>query len=54
MSEIKSANVFVRIWSNFKGKYPGIAQFLVFFMISNGVTALQMILMPLIKYVFGL
>lgn len=53
MSEINSANIFVRIWSNFKAKYPGVAQFVVFFMISNGVTALQMILMPLIKYIFG-
>lgn len=40
-------------WSEFKEKHPGIAQFIVFFIISNGVTVLQMILMPLIKYLFG-
>ena len=28
-------------------------QFIIFFIISNGVTVLQMILMPLIKYIFG-
>lgn len=40
-------------WSRFKEKHPGIAQFAVFFLISNGVTVLQMIMMPLIKYLFG-
>ena len=40
-------------WGEFKEKHPGIAQFIVFFIISNGVTVLQMILMPLIKYLFG-
>ncbi len=40
-------------WGTFKSKHPEIAQFIVFFIISNGVTVLQMILMPLIKYLFG-
>lgn len=40
-------------WGRFKDKHPGIAQFVVFFIISNGVTVLQMILMPLIKWMFG-
>lgn len=40
-------------WVRFKEKYPGIAQFIVFFIISNGVTVLQIILMPMIKYLFG-
>lgn len=43
-----------RIWNNFKTKHPAIAQFLVFFMVSNGVTVLQLILMPLFKWVFGM
>lgn len=43
-----------RIWNNFKEKHPAIAQFLVFFMVSNGVTVLQLILMPLFKWVFGM
>ena len=41
------------IWGKFKQKHPDMAQFIVFFMISNGVTVLQMILMPFIKYLFG-
>lgn len=40
------------IWGRFKEKHKGIAQFIVFFIISNGVTVFQMILMPLIKYGF--
>ena len=40
-------------WGTFKSKHPEIAQFIVFFIISNGVTVLQMVLMPLIKYLFG-
>ena len=43
-----------RIWNNFKEKYPNIAQFLVFFMVSNGVTVLQLVLMPLFKWLFGM
>lgn len=40
-------------WKKFSQKHPSIAQFIVFFIISNGVTVLQMILMPLIKYIFS-
>lgn len=40
------------IWHFFSDKHKGIAQFMVFFMISNGVTVLQMLLMPMIKYLF--
>lgn len=40
-------------WEKFARKHEIIAQFLVFFVVSNGVTVLQMILMPLIKAVFG-
>lgn len=47
------ANSLVRVWKNFSEKHPTIAQFLVFFVVSNGVTVLQMILMPLVKYIFG-
>lgn len=48
-----TTNPIVRVWKNFSEKYPTIAQFLVFFIVSNGVTVLQMILMPLFKWVFG-
>ncbi|MEW4412013.1 hypothetical protein [Clostridium sp. AN503] len=40
-------------WGELKQKHPEIARFIVFFIISNGVTVLQMVLMPLIKYLFG-
>lgn len=40
-------------WKKFSQKHPSIAQFIIFFIISNGVTVLQMILMPLIKYMFS-
>ncbi len=40
-------------FAEFKKKHPTIVEFIVFFLISNGVTVLQMILMPLLKYLFG-
>lgn len=40
-------------WVRLKESHPEIARFIVFFVISNGVTVLQMVLMPLIKYLFG-
>lgn len=43
----------IGLWSKYKEKHPDIAQFLVFFMLSNGVTVLQMLLMPMIKGGFG-
>lgn len=48
-----AANPVMRFWRNFSQKHPTIAQFLVFFVVSNGVTVLQMILMPVVKYFFG-
>lgn len=40
------------IWTRFKEKHPSVAQFLVFFLLSNGVTVLQMVMMPLLKSIF--
>ncbi len=40
------------IWSEFKKNRPGFAQFLVFFILSNGVTVLQMVMMPAFKALF--
>lgn len=40
------------LWGRFKEKHPAIVEFIVFFLISNGVTVLQFVLMPLIKYLF--
>ncbi|MEV7971756.1 hypothetical protein [Cellulomonas sp. NPDC089187] len=41
-------------WRRFAANRPGIAQFLVFFLLSNGITVLQLALMPLIKWLFGM
>lgn len=40
-------------WSNFKKKHPGGAQFLVFFLVSNGVTVMQLVMMPVLKGIFA-
>ncbi|OLS40948.1 hypothetical protein [Bacillus sp. MRMR6] len=40
-------------WNNYKAKHPSIAQFLVFFMLSNGITVLQLVLMPVFKSIFA-
>ena len=53
MSETKSTNYFKQVWNHFKEKHPALVEFLMFFLISNGVTVLQMILMPFIKFLFG-
>lgn len=41
-------------WYRFAKKHKAAAQFLVFFMVSNGVTLLQMIMMPVFKWLFGM
>lgn len=41
-------------WQRFKTKHPGIAQFLIFFILSNGVTVLQLVLMPAFKWAFDM
>lgn len=41
--------VSMKFWTEFKKKHPAAAQLILFFLVSNGVTVLQMILMPLIK-----
>lgn len=41
-------------WTRFRDKHPGTAQFLVFFLLSNGITVLQMLIMPLFKGLFGM
>ncbi|WP_078549512.1 hypothetical protein [Litchfieldia alkalitelluris] len=40
-------------WGRYKEKHPNTAQFLVFFMLSNGITVLQVILMPVFKSIFA-
>lgn len=48
-----SSSGILGIWKGFKEKHPDTAQFLVFFMLSNGITLLQLILMPAIKGAFS-
>jgi len=41
-------------WSAFVEKRPAIAQFIVFTVLSSGMTVLQLIMMPVIKWIFGM
>ncbi|TFD83532.1 hypothetical protein E3T61_21080 [Cryobacterium lactosi] len=41
-------------WSAFVEKRPAIAQFIVFTVLSIGMTVLQLIMMPVIKWIFGM
>lgn len=38
-----------RLWNRFKSRFPNLAQFFVFFMVSNGVTLLQMVLFAILN-----
>lgn len=50
---VKKTNALQLWWKNCCTKYPGITQFIVFFVVCNGVTVLQMLLMPVFKWIFG-
>lgn len=41
-------------WATFVEKRPAIAQFIVFTVLSTGMTVLQFIMMPVIKWIFGM
>lgn len=41
-------------WAAFTNKRPGLAQFVVFFIFSNGITLVQLVLMPVSKALFEL
>jgi putative flippase GtrA len=45
--------MFKDIWIRFKERHPTVAQFLVFFILSNGITVLQLILMPALRVAFA-
>ena len=49
---VKNQNTVKKAWKNFSEKNPTVAQFIVFFLLSNGVTVLQMVAMPLLKGAF--
>jgi putative flippase GtrA len=40
-------------WNYYKEKHPHIAQFLLFYLLSKGVTILQLVLMPVFKSIFA-
>jgi putative flippase GtrA len=40
-------------WSRFRDRHPTIAQFAVFFILSNGITVLQLALMPILRGAFA-
>ena len=41
----------INIWKKLSEGHPEVSRFLIFFMLSNGITILQMVLMPLFKEV---
>lgn len=41
-------------WSSFEDRRPGVAQFAMFFLLSNGVTVLQLAMMPFFRWIFGM
>lgn len=43
----------IRWWQRFAFRHETIAQFIVFFLLSNGVTVLQLVLMPVLKAIFN-
>ena len=42
----------MQFWDKFKVKHPNISQFLVFYILCNGITLLQLILMPVVRAMF--
>ena len=44
---------FKRWWNAFEDKHTTAAQFIVFFILSNGITVLQLVLMPAFKAAFA-
>ncbi|MGG3282235.1 hypothetical protein [Paenibacillus solani] len=53
LKDHKLSGAALGFWSNYKEKHPNIAQFLVFFLLSNGITVLQLVLMPIFKWIFA-
>lgn len=49
----KESTGMMGIWNNYKKQHPGIAQFIVFFLLSTGMTVLQLVLMPVFKLIFA-
>lgn len=43
-----------RAWRNFSEEKPGLAQFVMFMLLSQGMTVLQLVMMPVFKWIFGM
>ncbi|WP_115727491.1 hypothetical protein [Actinomyces culturomici] len=46
-------NAITAWWKKFSEEHETSSQFIVFFILSNGVTVLQLVLMPVFKWIFG-
>lgn len=53
VTEIKAVNLWSSLWKQFSEKHPTLAELMVFFLLSNVITVLQLILMPVFKTVFN-
>jgi len=49
----KKQNKMKAWWEDLKERRPGLAQFIMFFIISNGVTVLQLAMMPILRNIFA-
>lgn len=49
----QTQNPMMQRWHAYKEKHPNIAQFLIFFLLSNSVTVLQIVMMPVLRNVFA-
>jgi len=54
IKKLKVFSALGNLWTKFKTRFPNLSQFLVFFILSNGVTVLQMLMMPVLKSLFDL
>ncbi|HHV09357.1 MAG TPA: hypothetical protein GXX75_03635 [Clostridiales bacterium] len=41
-----------KLWQQFEKKHPSVAEFIVFFVLSNAITVVQLVLMPVFKGIF--
>lgn len=53
MSSNQQSAGLLGIWARSKERNPNTAQFLLFFILSNGITVLQLVLMPVFKGIFA-
>jgi len=53
MGELNIRQAMTGRWNFFRLNHPTLAQFIVFFILSNSITILQIVLMPILKNVFA-